>query len=275
MPELPEVETIRRKLAQGDGDLPGLLGRLILSADLYWARTLASPGRLAFERIRGQTIRNFNRRAKYLLVELDLDTLVIHLRMSGDLQVEQATDPLADHARLVLNLDQDLRLTFIDPRKFGRVWLLPDVGELFAKLGPEPLEDAFTAELLHNRLHSRRRQLKPLLLDQSFLAGMGNIYTDEALHLAGLHPLMISNQLTFEQTLRLWQSIRTVLIEGIRRNGASIDWVYRGGGFQNYFQVYQRTDAPCYRCGQTIIRIVVGQRGTHLCPDCQPLPEGD
>ena len=118
-------------------------------------------------------------------------------------------------------------------------------------------------------LHRRSRQLKPLLMDQRFIAGLGNIYTDEALHLAKLHPLAVSDQLTREESARLLAAIREVLGEGIRRNGASIDWVYRGGDFQNYFSVYGRAGSPCPNCGTPIERLVVGQRGTHICPNCQ------
>ena len=121
-------------------------------------------------------------------------------------------------------------------------------------------------------LHQHRRQLKPLLLDQSFIAGLGNIYTDEALHLARLHPLQRSHWIDLEQAGRLWTAIRNVLQEGIQRNGASIDWVYRGGDFQNYFRVYQRTGQPCPVCATPVERTVIGQRSSHFCPQCQPAP---
>jgi formamidopyrimidine-DNA glycosylase len=160
-------------------------------------------------------------------------------------------------------------LVFNDTRKFGRVWLVRDPDEVLSGLGPEPLGDEFTAQTLYAGLQSRRRQLKPLLLDQSFLAGMGNIYTDEALHMARLHPLAPSDSVDLEQARALWGAIRSVLQEGIRRNGASIDWVYRGGEFQNYFRVYDREGQPCPVCGTAIERLVVGQRGTHVCPHCQ------
>jgi len=246
MPELPEVETI------------------------LWERTLAEPSKEEFEaRLVGQALEEIGRRGKYLLFQFTNDTLVMHLRMSGDVVVESDGDPIAKHHRLLLSFEGGLRLAFNDTRKFGRVWLMENPTPLLSRLGPEPLSDSFTAEQLHELLGSRRRQLKPLLLDQNFLAGLGNIYTDEALHRAGLHPLMISNSLTREQADRLWRSIREVLREGIRRNGASIDWVYRGGDFQNYFKVYRRTGEPCFRCGTLIARIVVGQRSTHYCPNCQ------
>jgi formamidopyrimidine-DNA glycosylase len=191
--------------------------------------------------------------------------------MSGDLLVKPAGTPPETHDRLVLGLDGDIQLVFNDARKFGRVWLVDEVDRVVENLGPEPLDEGLTAEDLFNRLHATRRQLKPLLLDQTFLAGLGNIYVDEALNLAKLHPLTPANTLTQEQAGRLLESIRTVLRDGILRNGASIDWVYRGGDFQNYFRVYQRTGEPCPACGTPIARIIVGQRGTHFCPYCQPV----
>jgi formamidopyrimidine-DNA glycosylase len=272
MPELPEVETIARCLRDGSLNIPGLLNRRIESVTLIWDRTLAEPSPQQFQsRIVGQTVMDVGRRAKYLLIHLSTDTLVIHLRMSGDLWVEATSDPVAPHHRLLLNFDDHVRLAFNDPRKFGRVWLLADPAPLLAKLGPEPLAVSFTPEIFQARLETHRRQLKPLLLDQTFIAGIGNIYADEALHKAGLHPQTLANTLTPEQATKLWQSIRDVLQLGIERNGASIDWVYRGGDFQNEFQVYQRTGELCYRCQTPIERINVGQRGTHFCPVCQPL----
>jgi formamidopyrimidine-DNA glycosylase len=144
-----------------------------------------------------------------------------------------------------------------------------DLQDVLANLGPEPFDLDLNWWGFYQRLHSIKRHLKPLLLDQSFLAGLGNIYADEALNLAHLHPLKRSNDITAEQAEILLVSIRQVLDEGIRRNGASIDWVYRGGDFQNYFRVYQRTGMPCQSCGTHIERIVIGQRGTHYCPQCQ------
>ena len=271
MPELPEVETIRRALRDGGRDGPLLVGHTIQAAHLLWERTLAIPGPAEFQpRIAGQIIRDVGRRGKFLLLELSSDVLLIHLRMSGDLLVEPSGAPLATHHRLVLDLDGDLRLAFNDPRKFGRAWLVGNPAEILGGLGPEPLAEDLTPQEFYRRLHPHRRQLKPLLLDQTFLAGLGNIYADEALHLAGLHPLYLASQLDETQAARLLTSIRRVLEDGIQRQGASIDWVYRGGDFQNYFHVYQRTGEACNNCGTPIQRIVVGQRGTHFCPTCQP-----
>ena len=272
MPELPEVETFRRRFLYGVNDSPILVGRRIREAILLWERTLAEPTPAAFkERIKGQFIQDIDRRGKYLLIRLSTDVLVIHLRMSGDLMVEAIDDQAAVHHRLLINLDNESRLAFNDTRKFGRVWLTKDSEAMLSHLGPEPLASAFTTDLLFAKLQTRQRKIKPLLLDQHFLAGMGNIYTDEALFYAGLHPETAANQISFDQTKTLWEGIHAVLSEGIRRNGASIDWVYRGGSFQNYFQVYGRGGESCYKCGTTIERLVVGQRSTHICSKCQPL----
>ena len=189
--------------------------------------------------------------------------------MSGDLLVVLGGYQPAIHDRLILLLSEDARLIFSDPRKFGRVWLVKDPAGIFRDLGPEPLSEGFTGRWLFDALHARHRQLKPLLLDQTFLAGLGNIYTDEALHLAKLHPLSLSDSISRKQAEHLCQAIREVLEEGIRRNGASIDWVYRGGDFQNHFRVYGRDGQACPVCGTRIERITIGQRGTHFCPHCQ------
>lgn len=264
MPELPEVETIARKLRRD------LIGRTILSADLRWSRTLAAPAPKKFrERIRGQKILDVGRRAKYFILRLSSYSLLIHLRMSGDLHIKDSTNQPEKHDRLIIKLSGNKSLTFNDTRKFGRVWLVEDPTKIFGKLGPEPLSKDFSPQWLHTALHKRHRQLKPLLLDQTFLAGLGNIYTDEALNIARLHPLRESSSVTAKQSEALHDAIRIVLKEGIRRNGASIDWVYRGGEFQNYFRAYDREGKPCLNCGTKIQRITVAQRGTHYCPRCQ------
>ena len=266
MPELPEVETFARALK------PELVGQTIISADLRWARTLAIPSPAEFKKqIIGQEIVDVSRRAKYLVIYLKDYKLLIHLRMSGDLIIRQGKIKAEKHDRLILHLSNQNYLAFNDTRKFGRVWLTDHPDEILGKLGPEPLEKNFTAQWLFENLHARKRALKPLLLDQTFLAGLGNIYTDECLHIAELHPLGSSNNVTKEQAVVLHKAIRAVLKEGIRRNGASIDWVYRGGDFQNYFRVYGREGEPCPVCGTNIQKLIVGQRGTHVCPNCQRL----
>lgn len=271
MPELPEVETIVRALRAGGRGGPSILEKQVQSAELLWARTLAEPdGGQFLARLPGQRVMAVERRGKYIVIRLDQDTLLIHLRMSGDLRVELSGTP-QPHDRLVVNFLDGWRLVFNDARKFGRVWLVADAERVLAGLGPEPFDPDLTAGVFHQRLREHRRQIKPLLLDQGFLAGMGNIYTDEALHLAKIHPLQNSADLTLERAEKLLAALRTVLQQGILTNGASIDWVYRGGEFQNNFRAYGRTGQACPECGTTIARIVVGQRGTHFCPRCQTL----
>jgi formamidopyrimidine-DNA glycosylase len=264
MPELPEVETIARFLR------PQLTGRKIISAQLLWQRTVATPSPEQFaEQIAEQKILGVSRRAKYLNLQLATYHLFIHLRMSGDLTIEDAAYQPEKHDRLILKLSDSHQLVFNDTRKFGRVWLTSHPEDVIGGLGPEPFDPTFTPQMLHTRLIERHRQMKPLLLDQAFLAGLGNIYTDEALHLSGVHPLRVSDTITGSEANRLHQAIQAVLLAGIEHNGASIDWVYRGGNFQNYFRVYGREGQPCLVCGTPIQRIVVGQRGTHFCPTCQ------
>lgn len=272
MPELPEVETIARKLR------PHLLGKTIKDADLRWSRTLAFPSPRKFKaQIKGQEIKEVTRRAKFFILQLSDFSLLLHLRMSGDLFIKDSKIGPEKHDRLILRLlpgpssvyEGPSNLVFNDTRKFGRVWLTADSEEVLGRLGPEPLSKRFTPQWLYTALHSRHRQIKPLLLDQTFLAGLGNIYTDESLNLAKLHPLTASDSITAQQSEALHEAIRKVLKEGIRRNGASIDWVYRGGEFQNFFRVYDRAGKPCPTCGTNIERIMVGQRSTHFCPNCQ------
>ena len=246
MPELPEVETICRYLREGTATSPSISGYVIKSAQVLWPRTLATPSVDEFtRRVPGQSIQAINRRGKYIVLSLTSDTMLIHLRMSGDLLVEAGEAAPALHHRLLINFQNGLRLAFNDTRKFGRVWLVDEPEQVTGDLGPEPFDPEFTAHDLYLRLQSTHRQLKPLLLDQSFLAGLGNIYVDESLNLARLHPLENSQHVSEAQAERLLNSIRQVLNEGILRNGASIDWVYRGGDFQNYFRAYDREGQPC------------------------------
>jgi len=264
MPELPEVETFARQLK------PALVGKTILAADLRWNRTLALPSPKKFrEYVIGQKIMDVGRRAKFLNIQLEDFNLLIHLRMSGDLIIRNSTISPTKHDRLILKLSGKKSLVFNDTRKFGRVWLTANMEEVLGKLGPEPFGKEFTPQWLYTALQNKKRQLKPLLLDQTFLAGLGNIYTDEALHMAKLHPVAASDSVTAKQAEALHAAIRKVLRSGIRRNGASIDWAYRGGQFQNYFRVYDREGTACPVCGTEIQKILVGQRGTHFCPHCQ------
>jgi formamidopyrimidine-DNA glycosylase len=271
MPELPEVETVVRALRRP------LIGRTITGIRNTWPRHLATPELAELQyRIHGQQIQAINRRAKYLLFSLTGgETLIIHLKMTGHLYVVPATTASDKHAHTVFTLDHNDEFRFQDTRKFGRVYLVRDPNEVVAGLGPEPLEATFTPELLAERLAGRSRSLKPLLLEQTFVAGIGNIYADEALYDARLHPLQTADSLQPADLPALHAAIQKVLRLGIEREGASIDRYRKPDGekgdMQNAVAVFQRTGQPCYQCGTPIERIVVGGRSTHFCPNCQPL----
>ena len=263
MPELPEVETIVRNYR------PLLEGRRILRYVSRWPKQ-ASPSMRAVQRgVAGRRIVRLHRRAKYIVADLDPGHLLIHLRMSGRFAWSADHDAEPPHVRAIFELDRGDRLWFCDARKFGKVVYARDLAAATAHLGAEPLERAFTARAFAKLIRGRQRQLKPLLLDQSVIAGLGNVYVDEALFRARLHPEMRSNALSDAQLDALYKAIRAVLREAIRRQGTTIDWVYPGGDMQERLRVYGRAGEPCTRCGAPIERLVVGQRGTHICPCCQ------
>lgn len=273
MPELPEVETFRMYLLQGNDGSPSILGKKINDAELLWERTLAYPSPAEFlSNIKGQFVTGIGRRGKHLLIRLSKDTLIIHLRMSGELKVEEKTAPIGKHYRLILNFNDQYRFAFNNIRKFGRIWLTETPEDQLANLGPEPLSDEFTSDQLFQLLQSRNRQIKYFLLDQEIIAGIGNIYTDEALHRARIHPSIKSDTLTYHQAQDLWKSIREVLQEGIKNQGSSIDWMYQGGDYQKYLSVYNLEGEPCSTCKTPVERIKIAQRSTYFCPTCQPPP---
>jgi formamidopyrimidine-DNA glycosylase len=269
MPELPEVETTVRALRRP------LVGRIISGVLCDWPRQVVIPGLEELQqRIQGRRIEAIGRRAKYLLFSLSGgETLIIHLKMTGHLSVVPATTPPGRHVHTVFTLAGGDELRFRDMRKFGRVYLVRDPEEILSGLGPEPLEPTFTAERLAGRLRGRKRALKPLLLDQTFVAGIGNIYADEALHAAALHPQRRADSLEPAEIEALHQAIRTVLLLGIEREGASISNYVKPDGtrgeMQNVVAVFRRTGLSCYRCGTLIERTVIGGRSTHFCPACQ------
>ena len=278
MPELPEVETIVRRLKTGCDDHPSVCGEIIDSIEIHWDRIIASPSPGEFiTNLQGKQISDACRRGKYLHFPLDYGHLMGHLRMSGEMRMEaQRTPsgtpiPIHPYDRVIFNFTSSWRMVFSSIRKFGRMWYSDDPQTVFRNLGPEPLSAEMTATVFFEMLHSHKRQIKPLLMDQSFLAGMGNIYTDESLFIAKIHPLRKSDSLTQAEVNKLFKAIQSTLKTGIRRFGASVDWVYRGGQFQNYFNVYQQKDKPCPECGTAITKLHVGQRGTHICPTCQVL----
>jgi formamidopyrimidine-DNA glycosylase len=276
MPELPEVETVARGLDSA------LVGRTIAAVEVVWPGSIVDQDPEVFTaRLSGQRVRRVGRRGKWVVFDLNGgDTLLVHLRMTGRLllETEACADP--DYLRIRFVLDDGHSLCFSDMRKFGRVWLVDEPAVVLGDLGPEPLADDFTVDRLGEILADRHRQIKPLLLDQRVIAGLGNIYVDESLWRAAIHPLRRSDTLSPDEVQRLHRSIRAVLREAIDREGTTLDdrgYVGadgRPGGFAEELGVYGRAGETCPRCGCAVERIVVGQRGTHICLQCQPAPEG-
>jgi formamidopyrimidine-DNA glycosylase len=273
MPELPEVEYVARQLRAA------LVGRAIVAVEVRWARAISAPEVEAFRAaVRGRRVVAVSRRAKHLLIALDSgETLVIHRRMSGNVTLVAAgAEPL--YTRVRFTLDDGRDLVFSDPRKFGRIALLApsELEAMLDALGPEPLEEDFTPEVLAQRLAGRERALKALLLDQAVIAGLGNIYADEALFRARLHPLRAGASLAPAEVAALRWGIRDALRTGLEHGGTTIgrhrDAYDEAGTNLDHLDVYRRTGQPCRRCGTAIARIVVAQRGTHFCPRCQPAP---
>lgn len=265
MPELPEVETIVRTCR------PRLEGRRIRAFRSLWSRNVAPSARAVSRALAGQTITHLTRRGKHIVFQLTDGWLLVHLRMSGRLEWGADHERPPVHVRAVWELDDGRRMLLCDARKFGRITYTRDLAATTAGLGPEPLARDFTAGKLQRLLRGRRRRLKPLLLDQAVIAGLGNIYADEALFHAGLHPLRRSDEVTAAEIRRLHTAIRRVLRQAIAAHGTTIDWIYPGGWMQKRLKVYGRTGQPCRRCGTSISALRVAQRGTHVCPRCQPL----
>ena len=270
MPELPEVETVARGLSQV------MVGRTFTGVTVRWPRTIARPAVDQFaRRIVGRQVLAVGRRGKYVRMTLDEGYLLIHLKMSGRLRVASADQVPDKHVHTVFDLDNGEQLWFRDVRKFGRVYLVDQPEEVTGALGPEPLEDAFTLADFRTRLSRRSGRLKSLLLNQEFLAGLGNIYADEALFAARLHPLRRADSLTADEQRWLYEAIRAVLSRAVANRGTTLDdqgytdAEGRAGGYQDQIAVYGRTGAPCLVCQTPIERIVVGGRSTHFCPRCQ------
>jgi formamidopyrimidine-DNA glycosylase len=271
VPELPEVETLARDLRKL------LCGAQFQAVTLFWTRSVAMPA--ADELVQGlpgQRILDVSRRGKFLQFSLSGPSyLLIHLRMSGHVQVEPSTAPRGPYARAVFDLTDGRRLVFSDPRKFGRIYWLTQPDLVLGALGPEPLADDLTLDAFRSLLAMRKGALKPLLLNQALLAGLGNIYTDEALFRAGLHPQRKANTLTEDEVARLYTAIREVLQQAIGNRGTTLadaryrDAEGRPGHNRESLRVYHRTGEPCPCCGTPIERAVVGGRGTHFCPHCQ------
>lgn len=280
LPELPEVETVRRSLE------PLITGATITGVAFGdFTGSIAGMSSEDFaQAVTNRTIQRLGRRGKFLLIHLSGDwTIAIHLRMTGELRLQYSADPPLPHQHLTFTLDGDRRLGFIDVRKFGRLRLLDtiELDGLNRSLGPEPLDEtSLTPAEFHTRLQQRKRAMKPLLLDQTFLAGIGNIYADEALFEAGIHPLRPASSLSSEEATALLAAIRSILGDAIAHRGTTLrdyrDGLGNGGENQHHLRIYHLHDGePCTRCGTPISRIVVGQRGTKFCPQCQPWPTAD
>ncbi len=266
MPELPEVETIVRSLA------PRLKGRLILNAEFRCARVLRGDAETASARLAGARIGAVRRHGKFIVFELDRGAnLIVHLGMTGKLLLDAAAEP-GRHTHAIFTLDQG-SLLYDDIRQFGRLEVKEGRGlpERAAALGPDPLE--IGADEFLERLRGRATKIKPLLLNQAFLRGLGNIYCDEALFRARIHPRAVASRLSRERARRLLGAIVETLEESIAGRGSSIsDYVDADGergSFQLRHRVYQKDGEPCVVCGTPIRRILLAQRGTHFCPRCQ------
>lgn len=274
MPELPEVQTVVNDLIEA-----GLTGEAVVKSEVYWPKTIASPSVTQFRRhIKGATIEQISRRGKYIVCRLSTSgTLLIHLRMTGRLYLTGPEHAPQKHEQVVFSLRSGRRLIFYDPRKFGRLNLTSTPEKILDQLGPEPLSSDFTTAVLAHRLGAHKRMLKPLLLDQHFIAGLGNIYVDEALWESRLHPLRRSHTLTPKEIAMLFRSIRKVLRKGLKNGGTTLG---RGGTTfhsasgkkgrnREMLKVFRREGEGCPRCNTTIDRLLVGQRSTFICSRCQ------
>ena len=277
MPELPEVETIRNDL------LPLVVGRSFAGVTVVDPTAVQYSTATALRRrLVGRTVTALGRRGKYLIFHLDDgEALIVHLRMTGILLfVATGSRPVemlkAARERVIFKLDDGSKLAFVDRRRLGVIRLVQHQDEVVGRLGPEPLDGAFTPELLARILAAHRASVKAVLLDQKAVAGIGNMYADEVLFQSGIHPLTPANELTYERIERLHGAICSVLSAAIVDKGASVDTYFRPGGHpgtaHHSFKVAHRRDESCPVCNTTIRRISVRGRGTFFCSRCQPSP---
>ena len=273
MPELPEVETIKNEL------LPYVVGHRITGVTLIWEGIVRQPTASEFRsRLIGQEITGIARRGKYLLFSLSSgDLLIVHLKMTGSLLLKPTLAEPDKFIRAIIHLDKGTSLFFRDPRKFGMMQLVKDDSSIASKLGPEPLEPNFTPQVLAQRLNNHTAPIKALLCDQKVIAGIGNMYADEALFQARIHPLRSGNSLSSEEIEHLHQAIQQVLWSAIGNKGASTDTYFRPSGKKGtahfHFQVAHRLSGKfCPVCSTPIDRILIRNRGTYFCPNCQPAP---
>jgi len=273
MPEMPEVEIIRRYLDTQ------VAGKTIMNLDICLPRMIKWPDVEGFRAlVTGRTIKSMNRRGKYLLMELDNDSKVVfHLRMTGRLVYEPTGETSDHHARVIFHLQDGASLVYGDTRTLGTIHGLKpqELGMLkgLAEMGPEPLSAEFTAEYLYKTAKQRKVAIKSFLLNQKYIGGIGNIYADEALFLAEIHPLRPANSLTQAECGKLWECVNKVIADGIADGGTTFRDYQNGeggkGSHQEHLYVYGRKGEQCRNCGAVIERITVGGRGTHFCPKCQ------
>ena len=272
MPELPEVETVKNEL------IPHVIGRKLTGITLLWDGIVKQPSVADFRsRLIRQEITGLVRHGKYLIIGLTSDDLlVIHLKMSGSLLLSRDSSEPPKYTRAIIHLDKGTNIFFRDPRKFGAMWLVKDSSSVTKKLGPEPLEAEFTPQVLAQRLKNRKAPIKALLCDQSVIAGIGNMYADEALFAAGIHPLRPGGSLSQNEIERLHHAIQQILRAAIGNKGASIVNYYRPSGEPGTahfeFKVAHGRGKTCPNCMGPIQRIPVRNRGTYFCPKCQPEP---
>lgn len=273
MPELPEVETIVRELNASD-----LIGKQILEAKVYWPRSIAVPEIDTFSnQLHNQSILQISRRGKFIVFTLSQYTLLVHLRMTGKFTISKAKQRVSPHERVQLRLSDGRILHFSDQRKFGKWYLLSHPEAKLIELGLEPLSDEYTLEAFQKVLNNRSSQIKPFLLNQHHIVGLGNIYVDEALWEARIAPTRKVNSLDTHEVKALFHAIPNVLTQGIANMGTSLGSKHanyfsvsgRRGFHQNQLKVFRREGLPCPRCHTTLIKITLAQRGTHLCPTCQ------
>jgi len=272
MPELPEVETVVRYIN------PNIVGKIIenVKPQNNYDKVLATHGPKKFnELVKNKSIIDVTRRGKYIVIHLECGFLMIHLRMTGRLLLNLSEDDKPRHNTAIIHFTDGTSLYFKDYRKFGRVYYYDSMAYINNKLGVEPLSKNFTKDWLYKNLQKSKRQLKPLLLDQSFIAGLGNIYVDEALWFAKLHPQHIGSSVSKKKSYVLHGAVQRLLQTAIDNQGTTIINFYFGegkkGNFREQLQVFGRQERACPRCESKIIKIRVAQRGTHLCPRCQQL----
>ncbi len=269
MPELPEVETIRNELS------PWVVGQSFTTVTISDVKVVCGCSvKEVRRRLIGQKVDKLERRGKYLTFHLSNgNAMIIHLRMTGSLLIDPEED--GRYVRAAFRLSNGHRFIFSDRRRLGKMWLVDDADVVVCKLGPEPLDKSFTPNVLRQRLSRHHIPMKAALLDQCIVAGIGNMYADEALFAAGIHPLRKTDELSAKQVQTLHNSIRRILQAAIGNKGASVDTYVRPEGELGTahfgFKVAHRGGEPCPICGGTIERIVVQNRGAYFCPRCQPL----